>query len=70
MRRYHFHICDGVQVFDSLGTNLPNDQAACTHAGKVADDLRRSKLFDRATTVRVTNDLGKEVLILPLSRSG
>ena len=21
MRRYHFHICDGVQVFDSLGTN-------------------------------------------------
>jgi hypothetical protein len=69
MRRYHFHICDGVQIFDSLGTNLPDDQAACAHAKEVADDLTRSKLFDRATIVRVTNDLGNVVFKLPLSRS-
>jgi hypothetical protein len=69
MRRYHFHICDGVQIFDSLGTNLLDDQAACAHAKTVADDLTRSKLFDRATIVRVTNDLGNVVFKLPLSRS-
>ena len=58
MRRYHFHICDGIQVFDSLGTALADDAAAHDHAKKVAGDLRRTKLFDKATAVRVTNDLG------------
>ena len=58
MRRYHFHICDGIQVFDSLGTALADDGAAHDHAKKVASDLHRTKLFDKATAVRVTNDLG------------
>ena len=61
MRRYHFHIVEGARVFDSLGTTLPNDEAARAHARKVADDF--AKVFHRATTVRVTNDLGEVVSI-------
>ena len=61
MRRYHFHIVDGVKVFDSLGTTLPDDEAARAHAQKVADDF--AKVLQRATAVRVTNDLGEVVFI-------
>jgi hypothetical protein len=67
MRRYHFHIVDGVRVFDSLGTTLPDDEAARAHAEKVADDF--AKVFHRATAVRVTNDLGEVVFRTPLNRS-
>ena len=45
MRRYHFHIIDGVTIFDSLGTKLPDDKAARGHAQKVADYFARNKLF-------------------------
>jgi hypothetical protein len=69
MRRYHFHICDGLEVFDSHGTQLPDDDAAREHAKKVAADLVRSKLYDEATAVRVTNDLGDVVLMMPCRRS-
>ena len=41
MRRYHFHIVDGVRVFDSLGTTLPDDEAARAHAQKVVDYFAR-----------------------------
>jgi hypothetical protein len=61
MRRYHFHIVDGVKVFDSLGTTLPDDEAARAHAQKVADDF--AKVLHVAATVRVTNDLGEVVSI-------
>ena len=61
MRRYHFHIVDGVKVFDSLGTTLPDDEAARAHAQKVADDF--AKVLQRATAVLVTNDLGEVVFI-------
>jgi hypothetical protein len=63
MRRYHFHIVDGVKVFDSLGTTLPDDEAARAHAQKVADCFARYKVFQGATSVRVTNDLGEVVFI-------
>ena len=65
MRRYHFHIIDGVTVFDSLGTKLPDDKAARDHAQKVADYFNRNKVFHGATAVRVTNDLGQVVLRVP-----
>lgn len=45
-------------MFDSVGTALADDAAAHGHARKVASDLRRTKLFDKATAIRVTNDLG------------
>ena len=62
MRRYHFHIVEGARVFDSLGTALPDDEAAArAHAEKVADDF--AKVFQRAMAVRVTNDLGEVVFI-------
>jgi hypothetical protein len=67
MRRYHFHIVDGMRVFDSLGTALPDDDAARTHAQKVADDFARA--FQRAMAVRVTNDLGEVVFRTPSNRS-
>ena len=60
MRRYHCHIVEGARVFDSLGTALPDDEAARAHAEKVADGF--AKVF-RATAVRVTNDRGEVVFI-------
>ena len=52
MPRYHFHIVDGVEVFDSLGTTLPSDEAARVHAEKMASPSTRP----RAKAIRVTND--------------
>ena len=52
-----------MRVFDSLGTTLPDDAAARTHAQKVADDFARA--FQRAIAVRVTNDLGEVVFRTP-----
>ena len=52
MRRYHFHIIDGVTIFDSLGTKLPDDKAARDHAQKVADYFARNKVFHGATAVQ------------------
>ena len=69
MRRYHFHIVDGVRVFDSLGTTLPDDEAARAHAQKVVDYFARYKVFHGAMAVRVTNDLGQVVLRLPFKRA-
>ena len=69
MRRYHFHITDGVTIFHSLATTLPDDKAARTHAQKVADYFARNKVFHGATAVRVTNDQGQVVLRLPFKRS-
>ena len=51
-----------MRVFDSLGTALPDDDAARTHAQKVADDFARA-------FVRVTNDLGEVVFRTPSNRS-
>lgn len=56
-----------MRVFDSLGTALPDDDAARTHAQKVADDFARA--FQRAMAVRVTNDLGEVVFRTPSNRS-
>ena len=50
-----------MKVFDSLGTTLPDDEAARAHAQKVADDF--AKVLHVAATVRVTNDLGEVVSI-------
>ena len=69
MRRYYFHIIDGVTVFDSLGRKLPDDKAARDHAQKVADYFNRNRVFHGATAVRVTNDLGQVVLRVPFKRS-
>jgi hypothetical protein len=69
MRRYHFHIIDGLTIFDSLGTKLPDDNAARDHAQKVADYFARNKVFHGATAVRVTNDLGEVVYRMPFNRS-
>lgn len=46
MRRFHFHIADGTEVFDSLGALLTDDAAALKHAEKLGDDLARTKLTD------------------------
>ena len=32
MPQYHFNIMDGVEVFDSIGTKFPNDEAASVYA--------------------------------------
>jgi Domain of unknown function (DUF6894) len=41
MPRYHFHIVDGLEVFDSVGATLPNDEAARRHALELATNLEK-----------------------------
>jgi hypothetical protein len=43
MPRYHFHVVDGVEVFDSLGAVLPNDAAAQRRAVELAADLAKKR---------------------------
>lgn len=69
MPRYHFHIVDGVEVFDSLGATLPTDEAARVHAEKLADRSvypRLEKL--RAKAVRVTSETGAVLFRVPIRR--
>lgn len=62
MRRYHFHIVDGVEVFDPRGALLPSDDAARKHAENLA-----SNIVDRRTkAIRVTNDEGAVLFRVPV----
>ena len=70
MPRYHFHIVDGVEVFDSLRQVLPNNEAARTRAVELATNLEKAKLADLNTkAIRVTNDKGAVLFRVPIRRS-
>jgi Domain of unknown function (DUF6894) len=59
MARYHFHIVDGFEVFDSVGATLPSDEAARRRALELATNLEKTKFpHTRPKAVRVTNDQG------------
>ena len=67
MPRYHFHIVDGVKVFDSLGVTLPSDEAARFYAEKLAKDFTRPEVEKlRAKAVRVTSESGAVVFRIPI----
>lgn len=67
MRRFHFHIANGTEVFDSLGALLADDAAALKYAEKLARDLARTKLADSpAKHVRVTNEDGDVLFSVPV----
>ena len=42
--RYHFHIVDGLEVFDSLGAVLADDEAARTRAIELATYIAKTQL--------------------------
>ena len=69
MPRYHFHIVDGVQVFDSLGATLPTDEAARVHAERLAQRSMQSQ-FERlhAKAIRVTSETGAVLFRIPIPR--
>ena len=70
MPRYHFHIVDGVEVFDSLRQVLPDNEAARTRAVELATNLEKAKLADLNTkAVRVTDDEGAVLFRVPIRRS-
>jgi len=60
MPRYHFHIINGVKIFDSKGMALPDDLAARLHARIAARNFNRS-LTGQKIRVRVTNEKGQVV---------
>lgn len=68
MQRYHFHVVDGDEVFDSLGDMLPNDVAAQRRAVELATDLAK-KASARIKAVRVTNSEGDILFRVPVRRS-
>ena len=67
MRRYHFHIIDGVKVFDPQGAFLVDDSAARKHAEALARSIQKSELADKPSTViRVTNEDGEVLFRVPV----
>jgi len=70
MPRYHFHIVDGAQVFESKGLMLRDNEAARRRALELATNLEKSK-FPHASfkAIRVTNDAGAILFRVPVRRS-
>ena len=69
MPRFHFHILDGVNLFDSAGLELADEKAALKHAEQIASDLSKSKTMDRdQKVIRITNEDGREISRLPVLR--
>jgi len=68
MPRYHFHVVDGVEVFDSLGAVLPNDAAAQRRAVELATDLAKIASV-QVKAVRVTSSEGDILFRVPIRRS-
>jgi hypothetical protein len=70
MPRYHFHVVDGVEVFDSLKAVLPDNEAARTRAIELATNLGKANLADLIIkTIKVTNDEGEVLFRVPIRRS-
>jgi Domain of unknown function (DUF6894) len=68
--RYQFHVVDGVEVFDSLKTVLPDNEAALTRAVELATNLGRANLADLTIKViQVTNAEGEVLFRVPIRRS-
>jgi Domain of unknown function (DUF6894) len=70
MPRYHFQVVDGVEVFDSMGLMLPNDEAARRRALEMATNLEKTR-FPHAPfkAIRVTNNEGTILFRVPIRRS-
>ena len=68
MPRYHFHLVDGTEVFDSRGVLLPNDAAAHAYAESLAAEFAGSDTMLKIRGVRVTNEAGELLFRLPVDR--
>ena len=69
MRRYHFHIMDGQNFFDSKGVELADDKAARKHAEAMAASLRRVPLMDKQRKIiKITDDSGRAIARLPVNK--
>jgi hypothetical protein len=60
MPRYHFHIIDAVNVFDTKGIALPDERAARLHARVAARNFNRN-LKGEKIKVRVTDEKGQTI---------
>ena len=70
MPRYHFHVVDGVEVFDSLKSVLPDNKAARACVIELATNLGKANLADLTIkTIQVTNDEGAVLFRVPIRRS-
>ena len=58
MSRYHFHLVNGTEVFDSLGVMLAGDAAARIHGEALAAEFASSRTHLKIRAIRVTNNLG------------
>jgi len=68
--RYQFHIVDGVELFDSLVSVLPDNEAARRRALDLASNLGKANLADLTTkAIRVTNNEGEVLFRVPIRRS-
>jgi hypothetical protein len=70
MRRYYFHVVDGVEIFDSHGAVLSSHGEALAHAERVANNYRNGKKADTPMkAIRVTDDKGSILFRVPIGRS-
>lgn len=71
MHRYHIQIVDGLEVFDSLGPVLADDEAARTRAIEMATNIGKTQLTDsQIKAIRVTDEQGAVLFRVPVRHSG
>ena len=67
MPRYHFHIVDGVEVFDSIGATFQSDELARVHAEKLAGRFTRIEVYRlHANAIRVISETGAVLFRIPI----
>ena len=66
MHRYHFHLVNGLESFDSSGVLLVDDAAARIHAENLAAKCASSKTDSHITGIRVTTESGGILCRLPV----
>lgn len=59
MPRYHFHLINGTEVFDSRGVLLPNEAAAHAYAERLRAEFAGSDTILKIRGVKVTDETGK-----------
>lgn len=68
MVRYYFNLKDGVDLADSSGIELPHDQAAIAHAGRIVVAIVESMPTHSGPQryVAVVEENGREVADVPV----
>jgi len=65
MPRYFFHVLDGGAIMDPQGRDFTNEAAARKAGEQLASHLKKHPLNEADWRVKVTNEVGAEIALIP-----